>query len=850
MRNPRTISNMFSATMLRKQEFPNKSGSPNSSNLLTLGALSDGGVARTITKAGTGTLTLGTAATGLVDGTNFNLTSGTLNSNNVTALGGLSLVNVADNTTLGIGASQTFGALTNTGTVLNNGIVNIGANTLTLGSTNNLNSSFTGTINGGILGILTKAGSGTMTLGGSVSLGRLNVNSTGIINIGAGNIILNNNNTGGATIQSTTGGTINATGGGTLTVVQANAGNGGDVGTANGTTLTINAKITGSNAVDFFYVANGTGVVVLAGANDYSGRTIVQTGVLSVSNFGNTGSTTSNLGQDAVSLGFANFSSATLRYTGLGETSNRVIDLLNTTSAATIEQAGVSGNLLLTSDFLANGAGAKTLTLQSVAGGGTGEISGKLVNGGANATALAKTGTGTWTLSNIANTFSGGITVAINGGSLVSTTAGGLGTGIVKLNNDNTGTSGTVKLNLSGGTLGSPNIITNTFNFASQNLLAAAGAASIQNVSGFNRITGTLQITNTGGTGTNIVSDTGNLELAGPVNVGTVPTGVRVFDLGGAGNGSISGVISNGAVTATLAVQKDGAGTWTLSNFANTYTGSTTVNAGTLRVDGVITSAVTVANLATLGGGTTATPGATGAVTVNPGGTINPGAAAAIGTLNTGVTSISGTYICDLDATSSDLVASTGALTLTNATLEFNQLAMPTAQSYTIATYPGIIAPAFTTITGLPTGYLLDYTIGGQIKLMKIAGYGNWALSKGLDNSNNGVLQDPDNDSISNLAEYVLNGNPLASSQSILPTQDSSGANLVFTFTRRTESKDDTTQTFQYGSNLVGWTNLPIPAASAVDPVTITPGTPTELVVITIPKGANTTLFGRLQIVK
>lgn len=114
--------------------------------------------------------------------------------------------------------------------------------------------------------------------------------------------------------------------------------------------------------------------------------------------------------------------------------------------------------------------------------------------------------------------------------------------------------------------------------------------------------------------------------------------------------------------------------------------------------------------------------------------------------------------------------------------------------------------------------------------------------------------QSPDNDGITNLMEYVLNGNPLTSSLAILPTLDASGANFVFTFHRRNESKDDTTQTFQYNGDLsTTWTGIAIPATAPGTPVSIAPNTPTsgsDEVTVTVVKGANTTLFGRLEVVK
>ena len=113
-----------------------------------------------------------------------------------------------------------------------------------------------------------------------------------------------------------------------------------------------------------------------------------------------------------------------------------------------------------------------------------------------------------------------------------------------------------------------------------------------------------------------------------------------------------------------------------------------------------------------------------------------------------------------------------------------------------------------------------------------------------------GATADPDNDGIENLVEYVLkDGNPDAASTGILPTLDASGSNFVFTFFRRAAATG-TTQTFQHGSTLTGWTGVPVVNGGEV---AITPDTPTagiDRVIVTIPKGTNTKLFGRLNVSK
>ena len=141
---------------------------------LNLGALGDGGSAHTITfnSTGNGTINLASPATSLVAGTVINLSGGTLNSSNATAIGSSSTVNMSTGATLNISTSEQLSALNGTG-----GAVNIGANTLTIGSTDNLNSNYSGTITGA--GTVLTPGTGSVVLGGANTYSGTSINSNG-----------------------------------------------------------------------------------------------------------------------------------------------------------------------------------------------------------------------------------------------------------------------------------------------------------------------------------------------------------------------------------------------------------------------------------------------------------------------------------------------------------------------------------------------------------------------------------------------------------------------------------------------------------------------------------------------
>ncbi len=110
---------------------------------------------------------------------------------------------------------------------------------------------------------------------------------------------------------------------------------------------------------------------------------------------------------------------------------------------------------------------------------------------------------------------------------------------------------------------------------------------------------------------------------------------------------------------------------------------------------------------------------------------------------------------------------------------------------------------------------------------------------------------DPDGDGFKNLMEFVLNGNPSVSNTAIAPTLNASGSNFVFNFNRRDDSESpETTLVFQHSSNLVNWTDVSIGAATAGVVTVNENGVAADGIIVTIPKGVNTKLFGRLKVVR
>ena len=72
----------------------------------------------------------------------------------------------------------------------------------------------------------------------------------------------------------------------------------------------------------------------------------------------------------------------------------------------------------------------------------------------------------------------------------------------------------------------------------------------------------------------------------------------------------------------------------------------------------------------------------------------------------------------------------------------------------------------------------------------------------------------------------------------------------MFEFTRRVESADDTTQVFEHSTDLGVWTPVNITGTPGSGVTFGTPSGGLQTVTVTIAKGTETTLFGRLKVTK
>ena len=164
-------------------------------------------------------------------------------------------------------------------------------------------------------------------------------------------------------------------------------------------------------------------------------------------------------------------------------------------------------------------------------------------------------------------------------------------------------------------------------------------------------------------------------------------------------SGSISGI--GGSLT------KVGSGTLSLVG-ANSYTGSTTINAGRLAVDGSLVSPVTVNSGAMLSG-----TGSLAGVTVNTGGHLAPGDLGIGGMLIGGEMDFDGGELDVVGAgTSVSSLSIAGNLVLSDdSTLNFGGALA--GGTYVIASYGGVLSGEFTALD-LPAGYVVDYGTGND----------------------------------------------------------------------------------------------------------------------------------------
>ncbi|WP_035602829.1 immunoglobulin domain-containing protein [Haloferula sp. BvORR071] len=303
----------------------------------------------------------------------------------------------------------------------------------------------------------------------------------------------------------------------------------------------------------------------------------------------------------------------------------------------------------------------------------------------------------------------------------------------------------------------------------------------------------------------------------------------------------------SGELSGTGSLSKTGTGTLVLGGF-NSYSGTTTVSAGTVAGVGNDQSAITVAAGAAL------EPGDNSIGTMY-GSSVTFAAGSA---LNIGI---------DSDAEFVDQLSSLGAINLGGASLNLAETtvgAIPIGNQLLIVEGGSVTG----TFAGLPEGasvvaggstYSIHYT-STQVQLTMVSGspYLTWASSKGLDGSPGkeaGFSDDPEHDGISNGLEWILGGDPLASDpSSLVTTSASAGDGLTLNFHRAEASIGATTLVAQWSANLgATWNDVPVTQAGGSYPngvtVSVSEENTPDAVTVHIPasNASGGKLFARLK---
>jgi autotransporter-associated beta strand protein len=269
-----------------------------------------------------------------------------------------------------------------------------------------------------------------------------------------------------------------------------------------------------------------------------------------------------------------------------------------------------------------------------------------------------------------------------------------------------------------------------------QNVTISANPGATLSISGLGILGTGILVDNTNAVTLTITADLGvNNNQAWTNNSGnlfTVSGGVALggnaLTVNGTGDTLISGSILGGGGGSTLT--KDGPGTLTLTA-ANNWGGNTTVNGGTLLVNGSTANhPLTVNNAGTTLGGT-GTIG--GTVTVNAGANIAPGNGGNnTGTLTTGALTLASTSNFRVDingataGTFDQINVATGAVAINGSNLVVTVgTTLTNGQTFLILNKVANGAITGTLFTGIPQGGFVTGSDGTVFQVSYIAGNGN-----------------------------------------------------------------------------------------------------------------------------
>ena len=277
------------------------------------------------------------------------------------------------------------------------------------------------------------------------------------------------------------------------------------------------------------------GAVILAGtSNSWTGTTTIN------------GYTGTNQGRSSLQIGNAGVGSMPLGAANAITINAGGRLVFNTTNDIAITDAPISGGGTISN------WGSGTITLN-----GTNSFAGSLEVGGGVFYATGGPTTKPALNNGILRVTNTSAVSAVSGGTIAGGNSG------AKLEIDNSSFNGMATLTLSG-----RQPIVNPV----PHIVNTGGSSSLGAVSNISFTTGGNQYY--------LQSNAGSLTVNNITN-NTGSTAGRFLYLQGAGNGTVNGIIAPGTGTGPINLTKSGTGAWTL-NGANTYTGFTTINSGTL----------------------------------------------------------------------------------------------------------------------------------------------------------------------------------------------------------------------------------------------------------------------------
>lgn len=300
-----------------------------------------------------------------------------------------------------------------------------------------------------------------------------------------------------------------------------------------------------------------------------------------------------------------------------------------------------------------------------------------------------------------------------------------------------------------------------------------------------------------------------------------------------------------GSLTGSLSFEKNGPASLELAG-THQHTGETLVADGILKGTGSSTSALTVADGATLDLGTS--------VFLSSGSTLQSGSKLAV-TLN------SDTSTCGRLSAGAAVLLDAGAdleVTVSGAG------AIPAGTKFVILDHTG--ASLTGSFGGLAEASLLTigahkfriaYDDASRVTLTAVTPYESWAAANGLDGSGGNdpaFAADPDHDGISNGLEWVLGGNPNASDgTALVQASTTPGGDLLLHFHRSEDSIGHVTLLVETNGDLSApWAAFATVAAEESGAVAIETIPAPDAVTVTIPasQAAGGRLFARIKAIQ